>query len=239
MESFEKLLQQNKQWSSAKKEEDPHFFSKLSNTQKPEFLWIGCSDSRVPAEIIVNAEPGEIFIHRNIANQVIHTDFNCLSVLQYAVNVLKVKHIIVCGHYNCGGVHAALQKQSSNSIITNKWLMHLKNTYRLHQHELDIIENKGRQVNRLVELNIIEQVNSLAHTSIVQRAWRGENGPIIHGWVYGLQDGLLNPLITLSPNEDLIHPIFQYEAPDFEHLEHSKIERVMNRDITGDHLEAC
>lgn len=239
MKSFEQLLQQNKQWSSAKKAEDPSFFSKLSKTQTPEYLWIGCSDSRVPAEIIVNAEPGEIFIHRNIANQVIHTDFNCLSVLQYAVNILKVKHVIVCGHYDCGGVHAALQKQSANLIITNKWLMHLKNTYRLHQHELDNIEDKSRQANRLVELNVIEQVNSLAHTSIIQKVWGSENGPLIHGWVYGLQDGLLNPLITLSPNQALIHPIFQYEALDFEPLEQSEIEHMLNHNITGAHLEAC
>lgn len=237
MKSFEKLLEQNKQWSSAKKAQDPNFFSDLSKTQTPEYLWIGCSDSRVPAEIIVNAEPGEIFIHRNIANQVIHTDFNCLSVLQYAVNVLKVKHIIVCGHYNCGGVHAALEQQSANLIITNKWLMHLKNTYRIHQHELDNIQDKSRRVNRLVELNVIEQVNSLAHTSIIQNAWRDENSPTIHGWVYGLQDGLLNPLITLSPNEDLIHPIFRYAPP--ERIEQSGIERVMNHNSSGDRLEAC
>lgn len=239
MKTFEQLLQQNKQWSSAKKAEDPNFFSKLSKTQTPEYLWIGCSDSRVPAEIIVNAEPGEIFIHRNIANQVVHTDFNCLSVLQYAVTVLKVKHIIVCGHYNCGGVRAALQKQSASLNITNKWLMHLKNTYRLHQHELDDIEDQDHQVNRLVELNVIEQVNSLAHTSIVQSAWRNENGPTIHGWVYGLEDGLLNPLIALSPNKASIHPIFQYDTPDFGSFEQSGSGRVMNRNVTGDHLEAC
>lgn len=239
MKSFEKLLQQNKQWSSAKKAEDSGFFRKLSKTQTPEYLWIGCSDSRVPAEIIVNAEPGEIFIHRNIANQVIHTDFNCLSVLQYAVNVLKVKHIIVCGHYDCGGVHAALQKQSANLIITNKWLMHLKNTYRLHQHELDAIQNKSRQVNRLVELNVTEQVNSLAHTSIIQKAWRGDRGPTIHGWVYGLQDGRLKPLVTLSPNQTAIHPIFQYETPGFDALERSGVNRMVNDDITGDYLKAC
>lgn len=239
MESFERLLQQNKHWSSTKKAEDPNFFSKLSQSQTPDYLWIGCSDSRVPAEIMVDAAPGEIFIHRNIANQVIHTDFNCLSVLQYAVSVLKVKHIIVCGHYHCGGIHAALQKQSANLVITNKWLMHLKNTYRQHQHELDNIEDKNHQANRLVELNVIEQVNSLAHTSTIQKAWRNEDSPILHGWVYGLHDGQLNPLISLSPSEDVIQPIYQYEVPDLEPLEKSGIENVMSQNITGDHLTAC
>lgn len=214
MKSFEKLLQQNQQWSSAKRQKDPKFFDKLAETQTPEFLWIGCSDSRVPAEIIVDAQPGEIFIHRNIANQVIHTDFNCLSVLQYAVEILKVKHIIVCGHYNCGGIQAALNKQSTSSIITNKWLMHVKNTYRLHQHELDSIRSPTQRVNRLVELNVIEQVNSLSHTSIIQKAWGEERRPVIHGWVYGLRDGLLSPLLTLYPDKSTIHPIFQYEDAD-------------------------
>jgi carbonic anhydrase len=215
MKSFEKLLQQNKKWSAEKRRQEPGFFEKLSKAQTPEFLWIGCSDSRVPAEIVVNAEPGEIFIHRNIANQVIHTDFNCLSVLQYAINVLKVKHVIVCGHYNCGGIQAALKKQSSNSVITNKWLMHIKNSYRLHQAELDAIQGDSQRVNRLVELNVLEQVNSLSHTSIVQKAWRDGQGPILHGWVYGLHDGLLNPLIKISPDNALIDPIFQYGEPEF------------------------
>ncbi|WP_051906998.1 carbonic anhydrase [Methylomarinum vadi] len=214
MQSYEKLLQQNQQWSSAKRQNDPKFFDKLAETQTPEFLWIGCSDSRVPAEIIVDAQPGEIFIHRNIANQVIHTDFNCLSVLQYAVEILQVKHIIVCGHYNCGGIQAALNKQSANSIITNKWLMHIKNTYRLHQHELDGIRSLKQRGNRLVELNVIEQVNSLSHTSIIQKAWSEERRPVIHGWVYGLHDGMLSPLLTLYPDKSTIHPIFQYEDVD-------------------------
>lgn len=216
MQSFERLLQQNREWSSEKTQQDPRFFAKLSQTQTPEFLWIGCSDSRVPAEIIVNAEPGEIFNHRNIANQVIHTDFNCLSVLQYAVNVLRVKHIVVCGHYNCGGVQAALSKQSPNTAITNKWLMHIKNTYRLYQHEIDRIAKKNGKVNRLVELNVIEQVSSLAHTSIIQKAWSEDRRPTLHGWVYGLHDGLITPLVTMLPNKANIHPIFQYEDEQME-----------------------
>ncbi len=210
MKSFEKLLLANKAWSQEKQVADPGFFEQLAQTQKPEFLWIGCSDSRVPAEIIVKAKPGEIFIHRNIANQMIATDFNCLSVLQYAVDVLQIKHIIVCGHYNCGGIKAALAKQSPDLVITNKWLMHIKHTYRLYKNEIDALPTEEQRANRLVELNIIEQVQILAHTSIVQTAWHRHERPMVHGWVYGLSDGLLKPLVTLYPNTE-IDPLFQYD----------------------------
>ncbi len=211
MPTCKELLQKNKQWSAQLKEKNPSFFKQLSKKQTPEFLWIGCSDSRVPAEIIVNAEPGDMFIHRNIANQVIHTDFNCLSVLQYAVSVLEIKHIIVCGHYGCGGIMAALNKQRSDLVITNKWLMHIKNTYRLHQQEIDTFTTESERVNRLVELNVIEQIHALSHTSIVQDAWKNHQRPTLHGWVYGLNDGLIAPLITLNPNDE-INPIFQYQS---------------------------
>ena len=210
MHTCNELLQNNKQWSEQLKKKNPSFFEQLSKKQTPKFLWIGCSDSRVPAEIIVNAEPGDMFIHRNIANQVIHTDFNCLSVLQYAVGILEIKHIIVCGHYGCGGIMAALNKQRSDLVITNKWLMHIKNTYRLHQQEIDSFATETERGNRLVELNVIEQIHALSHTSIVQEAWKNHQRPILHGWVYGLNDGLINPLITLKPN-DPINPIFQYQ----------------------------
>lgn len=210
MKSYEKLLLENKAWSEEKKSVDPDFFERLAHTQKPEFLWIGCSDSRVPAEIIVNAEPGEMFIHRNIANQMVATDFNCLSVLQYAVDVLQVKHVIVCGHYNCGGVKAALGRQHPGLVITNKWLLHIKQTYRLHKAEIDALPDEDQRVNRLVELNVMEQVQSIAHTSIVQRAWHHHQRPMLHGWVYGLADGLLKPLITLN-SEAEIDPIFKYD----------------------------
>ncbi|MBK8814972.1 MAG: carbonic anhydrase [Methylococcaceae bacterium] len=210
MKSYEKLLLANKAWSQEKQAADPGFFEQLALGQKPEFLWIGCSDSRVPAEIIVNAKPGEIFIHRNIANQMIATDFNCLSVLQYAVDVLQIKHIIVCGHYNCGGIKAALSKQSPSLVITNKWLMHLKHIYRLYKNEIDALPTEEERVNRLVELNIIEQAQILAHTSIVQAAWHRHERPMIHGWVYGLSDGLLNSLITLHPDTE-IDPLYQYD----------------------------
>lgn len=212
MKKYEKLLLNNKAWSEDKKAVDPEFFERLAETQKPEFLWIGCSDSRVPAEIIVNAKPGEIFNHRNIANQMIATDFNCLSVLQYAVDVLAIKHIIVCGHYNCGGIKAALAKQSPDLVITNKWLMHIKQTYRFHKKEIDALPTEEERVNRLVELNVIEQAHIIAHTSIIQNAWFRHQDPLIHGWVYGLSDGLLHSLITLSPDSD-IDPIFQYDFP--------------------------
>ncbi|MDD5036454.1 MAG: carbonate dehydratase [Methylococcaceae bacterium] len=210
MKPFEKLLLENRAWAQAKKLKEPEYFERLARDQKPEFLWIGCADSRVPAEIIVNAQPGEIFVHRNIANQVITTDFNCLSVLQYAVDVLKVSHVIVCGHYNCGGVNAALAKQRSDLVISNKWLMHVKDIYRFHQDEIESLPTHRQQLDRLVELNIIEQVQRLSHTSIIQHAWKREQRPVLHGWVYALDDGVLQQLITLPPSS-MIDPIYQYD----------------------------
>jgi len=212
VQKIDSFLKNNQKWSSQMKTETPNYFEDMAKGQQPELLWIGCSDSRVPAEIIVGAEPGEMFIHRNIANQVIATDFNCLSVVQYAVNVLKVKHIVVCGHYGCGGVNAALNKQNPSLVITNKWLMHIKNTYRLHQEEIDNFQTEEQRVNKLVEFNTLEQVHALSHTSIIQEAWDKQGGPIIHGWVYDMKDGLLNQLITINPG-DKIDPIYQYE-PD-------------------------
>ena len=205
-----KLLLENKAWSQQLVIKNPDYFANLAKEQRPEFLWIGCADSRVPAETVVNAQPGEIFVHRNIANQVVTTDFNCLSVLQYAVDVLKVKHVIVCGHYGCGGVKAALQPQKADLAIANKWLMHIKDVYRLHKDELDHI-NPEKQLDRMVELNIIEQVYRLAHTSIIQSAWKHGHKPTLHGWVYGLNDGLIQELIKLDHNTS-IHPIYQYAA---------------------------
>jgi len=212
MKPFEKLLISNKAWAEDKNLHDPNFFVGMSKQQTPEFLWIGCSDSRVPAEIIVGAEPGEIFVHRNIANQVIATDFNSQSVLQYAVEVLKVQHVIVCGHYNCGGVQAALGQQRSELTLVNKWLIHIKDVYRLHQSEIEGLETQEQRTNRLVELNIIEQIQRLSHTAIIQNAWKREHRPTLHGWVYGLRDGLIKQLITLPPGS-LIHPIYQFADP--------------------------
>jgi carbonic anhydrase len=193
----DRLLLNNKAWSQEISSHDPTYFHNLAKEQHPKFLWIGCSDSRVPAETVVSANPGEIFVHRNIANQVITTDFNCLSVLQYAVSVLKVEHVIVCGHYGCGGVQAALSRQDNGLIIANKWLLHIKDIYRLHQAELEALPPDQR-TNRMIELNIIEQVNNLAHTSIIQTAWKERKAPTLHGWVYGLENGLIKELITLD-----------------------------------------
>lgn len=209
MQTFEKLLLENKAWARDKVATDPSFFERLTEVQKPEVLWIGCSDSRVPAEIIVNAQPGEIFVHRNIANQIITTDFNSLSVLQYAVDVLKVQHVIVCGHYNCGGVRASLSRQNPGLIIVNKWLKHLKDVYRLHTGELESLTTEADRVHRFVELNVIEQIYNLAHTSIIQSAWQETRRPTLHGWVYGLQDGIIKELINLPPGSQ-INSIYQY-----------------------------
>jgi carbonic anhydrase len=208
MHTPEILLLENKAWSQEVSAQDPGFFKNLAVEQCPDFLWIGCSDSRVPAETVVNAQPGEIFVHRNIANQVINTDFNCLSVIQYAVAVLQVKHIIVCGHYGCGGVKAALLPQRSDLLITNKWLMHIKDIYRLHEDELEVLDPE-QMTNRLIELNTIEQVYRLAYTSIVQSAWKHGHKPTLHGWVYGLDNGLLTELIKLDHTSP-IPTIYQY-----------------------------
>jgi carbonic anhydrase len=194
-----RLLLENKAWSEEILSREPEYFHNLAKEQRPKFLWIGCSDSRVPAETVVNAQPGEIFVHRNIANQVITTDFNCLSVLQYAISVLKVEHVIVCGHYGCGGVQAALSRENSGMMIANKWLLHIKDIYRLHQAELEALPPDQRS-NRMIELNIIEQVNNLVHTSMIQTAWKERKAPTLHGWVYGLENGLLKELITLDYN---------------------------------------
>ncbi|QGM96193.1 carbonic anhydrase [Methylocystis parvus] len=200
MRSHEKLLLENKAWAEEVKLREPDYFERLARGQQPEFLWIGCADSRVPADIIVNAEPGLIFAHRNIANQVIATDFNCLSVVQYAVQALEVKHVIVCGHYSCGGIKAALSRQNPDFTLLNKWLLHVKDVYRLHRAELDAIEDPDARADRLVELNVIEQANHLAQTSIIQGAWKRERRPLVHGWVYALDDGLLKQLVTLGPD---------------------------------------
>jgi carbonic anhydrase len=213
MKSFEKLLLENKAWAAEKKHDDPGYFERLAGGQKPEFLWIGCSDSRVPADIIVNAAPGAIFAHRNIANQVIATDFNSLSVIQYAVQVLKVQHIIVCGHYNCGGVHAALGQQRPELELVNKWLLHLKDVYRMHREEIDALNSQTERANRLVEINVIEQVRRLSQFSIVQSAWKREQLPVLHGWVFALDDGLLQQLIMLPPGSD-VDTIYQQFGED-------------------------
>jgi carbonic anhydrase len=208
MKSFEKLLLENKAWAGERVETDPEYFKRLAKIQQPEFLWIGCSDSRVPANEITGTQPGEIFVHRNIANMVVHTDLNLLAVLDYAVQHLKVKHVIVCGHYGCGGVKAAMSHH--NMGIINKWLRNIKDVYRYHERELLNIQDEDQRVNRLVELNVQEQVLNLAKTSIVQKAWKSENRPHLHGWVYGLSNGLLKPVFNMPPGSPLDH-IYEYD----------------------------
>ena len=208
MKIYERLLLENKAWAAEKVIDDPDFFNRLANLQEPEFLWIGCSDSRVPANEITGTQPGEIFVHRNIANMVVHTDLNMLSVLQYAVEVLKVKHIIVCGHYGCGGVKAALTQHSYG--IINKWLRNIKDVYRFHRDEIDGLAPHEEKVNRLIELNVQEQVMNLAKTSIVQQAWKSFNRPHLHGWVYGLNNGIINPVFEMAPGEH-IDPIYEFD----------------------------
>jgi carbonic anhydrase len=209
MKSYEKLLLENKAWAAEKVEDDPGFFKRLSNLQTPEFLWIGCSDSRVPANEITGTEPGEIFVHRNIANLVIHTDVNLLSVLEYAVVHLKVKHVIVCGHYGCGGIKAAMGNTDYKQVL-NMWLRHIKDVYRHNREELNNIKDEEFRTNRLTELNVIEQVQRLAKTSIIQRAWKEREGPDLHGWVYGLKDGLINPVFEMKANSP-IDPLYKYD----------------------------
>jgi carbonic anhydrase len=189
---YKQLLTNNKNWVKAMREKDEHYFEKLARGQRPPVLWIGCADSRVPANQITGAHPGELFVHRNIANMVVHTDMNMLSVLDYAVNNLKVKHIIVCGHYGCGGVEAAMQNKSLGLI--NKWIRNIKEVYNEHKTELKNIEGYQKRFDRLVELNVIAQVYDLAKTSIVQQSWKDNTGLQIHGWVYGLDDGVIKDL---------------------------------------------
>lgn len=208
MKAYEKLLLENKAWAREHVRVDKDFFLRLANLQTPEFLWIGCSDSRVPANEITNTAPGEIFVHRNIANLVVHTDLNLLSVLQYAVQVLKVKHIIVCGHYGCGGVKAAMTHNDLGLI--NKWLRNIKDTYRFHKEELEAIPDDNLRADRLTELSVEEQVMNLAKTSIVQHAWKEASRPTLHGWVYRLTDGILHDLVRMEPNTPL-DPIYQYD----------------------------
>jgi carbonic anhydrase len=203
MENFYKsLLDNNKVWVSKNLEKDPDFFNRLAHGQQPPLLWIGCSDSRVPANEIIGAQPGEVFVHRNIANMVIHTDISMLSVLDYAVNVLNVKHIIVCGHYGCGGVQAAMSNKHIGLI--DNWIRHIKDVYRHHATELNAIDAEKDRFNRFVELNVEEQVFDLAKTSIVQGAWKKKKELHIHGWVYDIADGLINDLeVTIRNNETL------------------------------------
>ncbi len=207
MNNLKDLLEQNKKWADRVKSQDPDFFSKLSNQQSPEYLWIGCSDSRVPANQIVGLLPGEIFVHRNVANIVVHTDFNCLSVIEFAVAVLKVKHIIVCGHYGCGGVKAALG-ESQLGLIDN-WLRHIKDIYSKNKKELLDIQDENERLNRLCEINVIQQVKNICHTTIAQQAWNSGQTLAVHGWIYGIDNGLIKDLNICINSIDEISKIYR------------------------------
>ncbi len=208
-EFYKQLLDNNKKWVEDKLGQDQDFFNKLANGQQPPVLWIGCADSRVPANEIIGAQPGEVFVHRNIANMVVHSDMNMLSVMDYAVNVLKVQHIIVCGHYGCGGVKAAMGNMSVGLI--DNWIRHIKDVYRFNHEELNAIENEDDRFNRFVEVNVVEQVLNVAKTSIVQNAWKNNQELSVHGWVYGVGDGVVKDLeVNMNNNQDLL-TVYQYE----------------------------
>jgi carbonic anhydrase len=209
MKPYEVLLHDNKHWAARKAAEDPGFFERLLHVQSPEFLWIGCSDSRVPPDQITQTEPGEIFIHRNVANLLVNTDVNLMSVLDYAVNHLKIKHVVVCGHYGCGGVKAALSNDDFNQVL-NMWLRNIKDIYRIHRKEMEAIDNEDSRINRMVELNVKEQVFNLAKTAIIQKAWANDNRPDLHGWVYDLHDGIIHPIIEMKAGTD-IDPLYEFE----------------------------
>lgn len=208
MDDYRRLLLNNRAWVKDKLDLRADFFTASALAQNPEYLWIGCSDSRVPAEEVTGTQPGELFVHRNVANLVVHTDFNILSVLQYAVDVLKVKHIIVCGHYGCGGVKTAMSKRDLGLI--NKWLRNIKDVYRFHATELDAIPDLEQRTDRLVELNVIEQVGHISDISFVQHAWKDHRRPMLHGWVYDMNTGELNDIIKIDPGEHP-HNIYEYD----------------------------
>jgi carbonic anhydrase len=207
--TYESLLDGNRQFVAETINEDPQYFEKLANGQKPPVLWIGCSDSRVPANQITNTNPGEIFVHRNIANMVIHTDMSMLSVLDYAVNVLQVKHVIVTGHYGCGGVLASMTNKQFGLI--DNWLRHIKDIYRVHAQELDAIADETKRGDRLVELNVVENVSNLCKTSIVQNAWQNGQELNVHGWVYDLGTGIITDMKVSTNNNSKMDEVFRFE----------------------------
>ncbi len=211
MDSSRTLLENNKKWAEAIKAEDPTFFEQLSAQQAPEYLWIGCSDSRVPANQILGKMPGEVFVHRNIANVVIHTDLNCQSVIQYAVEVLKVKHVIVCGHYGCGGVMAAMG--SAQFGLIDNWLRNIKDVYNRHEKELLAIEDEAERVNRMCEFNVLAQLENVCNTTTIQNAWARGQELHVHGWIYSIKDGLLRDLRSTISEPTQLANVYQVESP--------------------------
>lgn len=209
MDLLGQLLENNAHWAEKIKAEDPAFFETLAAQQAPEYLWIGCSDSRVPANQLLGLLPGDIFVHRNIANLVVHTDLNCMSVIQYAVDVLKVKHIIVTGHYGCGGIKTALENTTHGLI--DYWLRNIKDTYQKHRRKFNSQMNQEQKVDYLCELNVIEQVENICHTSIVQQAWQRNQDLTVHGWVYSIKDGLLKDLEVAVSSKKQLEKIYRIE----------------------------
>jgi carbonic anhydrase len=208
MELYHRLLVANKTWAAQQLDLDEKYFENLSKDQKPDFLWIGCSDSRVPAEDLTGSNPGEMFVHRNVANLVVHTDMNMLSVLQYAVEVLKVKHILVVGHYQCGGVKASMTHDDLGLI--NNWLRNIKDVYDKYAGELNAIEEEKARFDRLVELNVVEQVRNLAKTNIIQQAWHKKQPVHLHGWVFGMHDGIIKPILSMPAGSE-VEGIFKFD----------------------------
>jgi carbonic anhydrase len=204
---LKRLFDNNRAWAERMVKRDPEFFERLSRQQSPEYLWIGCADSRVPANEIIGLLPGEVFVHRNVGNIVVHTDLNCLSVIQYAVEVLHVKHIIVCGHYGCGGVRAAMETDE-HGLIDN-WLRSIKAIYYKHRADLERLPSENQRIDRLCELNVIEQVYNVCHTTVVEKAWHNGQELAVHGWIYGLSDGLLKDLKVVVTNADEMDEVYQ------------------------------
>lgn len=209
MDDIAQLFENNRRWAASIRRADREFFGRLAEGQAPRYLWIGCADSRVPGESLVDLPPGELFVHRNIANLVIHTDMSCMSVIQYAVDVLQVPHIILCGHYRCGGIHAALERQSFGLIDT--WLLAIKDLYQRHRKELETIEEPEARLDRLCELNVQQQVANICATTIVQDAWRRRQSLAVHGWIYNLQDGLLRDMNLCITGPEAIEPAYRVE----------------------------
>ena len=201
MRTPKQLLEQNRKWADSIKADTPDFFTRLAKQQSPKYLWIGCSDSRVPATQITDLQPGEVFVHRNIANVVVHSDVNCFSVIQYAVDVLQVNHIIVCGHYNCGGVQASMEQSTSGLI--DSWLSHIRDVFNRHQEKLDAVKDKNARIDLLCELNVIEQVGHVCSSHILKAAWDRGQDLSVHGWIYRLEEGLIKDLNVTHSGKQL------------------------------------
>jgi carbonic anhydrase len=211
LRSLPHLFEKNRAWAESIVREDPAFFSNLARQQTPEYLWIGCSDSRVPANQIIGLLPGDVFVHRNVANVVVHTDLNCLSVLQFAIDVLKVRHVIVCGHYGCGGVGAALRRERHG--LVDNWLAHVRDVMGKHEAHLDTIDDAGQRLARLCELNVVEQVVNVSQTTVVRDAWQRGQPLTVHGWIYGIDDGLLRDLKMTSERPEEVTALYQAWLP--------------------------